>query len=59
MKEAIKKENDEYSFIFDTSLNISDKCSKFIEITYNENIPKDRIDSYLNEDINEILSRLT
>ena len=57
-KEAIKKENDEYDFIFDSGLNVADKVARFIEITYNEKIPTDNINKYLNDDVNEIISGL-
>lgn len=57
-KEAIEKENTEYEFIFDNNLGIADKVMNFISITYNEYIPVENINMYLNDDVNEILSKL-
>ena len=54
-KEEIQKENEKYSFIFDKSLPLEDKISRFIAIEYNKNIPTDSVKKYLSSGLNEIL----
>ena len=54
-KEEIQKENEKYSFIFDNSLPLEDKISRFIMIEYDKNIPTDKVKTYLSSSLNEIL----
>lgn len=58
-KEIVKKENEEFDFIYDNNIPIPDKISQFIVITYNENIPTENISSYLNDEVDEILSKVS
>jgi hypothetical protein len=58
-KEIVKKENEKFDFIYDNNIPIPDKISQFIVITYNENIPTENISSYLNDEVDEILSKLS
>lgn len=58
-KEAIEKENDEFSFIYDDNLDIPDKTSRFIEIVHHENIPIENIRMYLNDDVNDIIEHFS
>lgn len=56
-KEKVDEESSKYSFIFDKSMILEDKISKFIEITYNKEInPKD-ISEYLYTPLIDILNR--
>jgi hypothetical protein len=57
-KEIIKEENQKYDFINDENLSIEDQVRMYIGIEYNAEIPKDRIDLYMNKDVNEILSNI-
>lgn len=54
-KEQVKTENEKYNFIFDKSLNLEDKISRFISIEYNKEIPVENISNYIYKNINEIL----
>ena len=54
-KEKINETNQLYSFIFDKNLQLEDKTSKFISITYNKEISSSDIKKYLYQPLNEII----
>ncbi len=58
-KEVIQKENEEFDFIYDSNIPIPDKISQFITITYNEEIPIDNIKSYLDDEVDDIITKLS
>lgn len=54
-KEKVNETNQLYSFIFNKSLPLEDKTSKFISITYNKEISSNDIKKYLYQPLNEII----
>ena len=56
-KEKINEESLKYSFIFNKSMSLEDKLSKFIEITYNKDILSSNISNYLYQPLNDIINR--
>ena len=56
-KEKINEESLKYSFIFNKSMSLEDKLSKFIEITYNKDVLSSNISNYLYQPLNDIINR--
>lgn len=55
-KEVVKEMNTKYSFIFDKDMKLEDKCSLFISIEYNTEIPVSRSATYLYKTLPDILA---
>lgn len=57
-KEEADSEDEKFKFIFDNSMEIEDKISKFISIIYSKDIPRDRLSKYIFSSLNEIINEV-
>lgn len=54
-KEKVKEDNEKFSFIYNKSLPLEDKVSRFIEITYDKNVSTNNVSNYLYKSLTEII----